>query len=444
MSPPVSTVRNDDNLPTHADVVVIGGGIAGVTTAYYLAEQGYSVAVIEKGRIAGEQSSRNWGFVRQQGRDPLEIPLIKKSMELWEQFELPPAQSVGFRRAGVIYLSRAKEVPQGWRDWVGYAARYKIDSHLLDAEETNRRAPSPLGWTAGLYTPEDGMAEPGMAVPTIAEKARSLGVTIHQNCAVLSFEMTGGKISAVVTERGRVSGGTFVCAAGAWSSRLCRSLGFTLPQLAAKASVLRTEPTPAVSDAGGISADNFSARRRLDGGYNVARPMGWTYEIVPDTFRFMREFWPAFMQQRGSMKLRFGPAFLREMKIALSGGNASGKVYQDMRILDPKPDVAVLEEGFTNFRTAFPQLRDVKIAQRWAGMIDITPDAVPIVGRAPKIDNLMLVTGFSGHGFGLGPGAGRLAADLISGREPVVDPRPFSYERLKTASISADVSPVKM
>jgi len=444
MSPPVATVRSDDALPRHADVVIVGGGIIGVCTAYYLAEQGLSVALLEKGRIAGEQSSRNWGFVRQQGRDPLEIPLIKKSMELWEQFEQPPSQSVGFRRAGVVYLSRTAEVPQGWRDWIGYAGRYKIESYLLDAEEANRRAPSPLGWTAGLYTPEDAMAEPGMAVPSIAERARGRGVSIHQNCAVLSLETRQGKITAAVTEKGRISADKFVCAAGAWSSRLCRSLGIALPQLAAKASVMRTEPAPNLSDAGGISADKFSVRRRLDGGYNIARPMGWTYEIVPDTFRFMRAFWPAFMQQRGSMKLRVGGAFLREVKHALSQASASGAIYQDMRILDPVPDESVLDEAFESLRQTFPQMRSIGIAERWAGMIDIMPDAVPVIGAAPQFDNLILSTGFSGHGFGLGPGAARLTADIVAGGRPVVDPAPFRFERLKNTSISADVSPVKM
>ena len=83
MSPPVNPVISDDKLPARADVVVIGGGIIGCAAAYFLALRGISVALIEKGRIAGEQSSRNWGWCRQQGRDKAEIPLIKESLAIW-------------------------------------------------------------------------------------------------------------------------------------------------------------------------------------------------------------------------------------------------------------------------------------------------------------------------------------------------------------------------
>lgn len=441
MSPPVDTVRSDDALPPHADVVLIGGGIVGVCSAYYLRQEGLSVAIVEKGRIAGEQSSRNWGFVRQQGRDPSEIPLIKQSLALWEEFERPAGQSVGFRRAGIIYLTREPNVPEPWREWIAYARSNGIESHLLDAKDAQRRAPSPLQWTAGLYTPGDAQAEPALAVPAIAEAARRLGVTIHQDCAVRGIEVVGGKATGVLTEKGRIGAGTVVCAAGAWSTRLCRQIGVTLPQLAAKASVLRTEAAPVISDAGGVQAERFSIRRRIDGGYNVARTMGWTYEIVPDTFRFMRAFWPAFMQQRTSMKLRFGTAFMRECAAMMRVGAETGSVYERTRILDPDPDMTTLREGLASLHQAFPQLKDVPVAQAWAGMIDILPDAVPVISYVPQIRHLVLSTGFSGHGFGIGPGAGRLTADLVLGRTPIVDPHPFHYDRLGKTRISADVAP---
>jgi len=441
MSPPLAAVRDDDTPPANADVVIIGGGIIGICTAYFLREEGLSIAVVEKGRVAGEQSSRNWGFVRQQGRDPSEIPLIKQSLALWEQFERPPQQSVGFRRAGIIYLTREPEVPEAWRDWMAYAGRHGIESFLLDAAEAQSRAPSPMAWTAGLYTPDDAQAEPALAVPAIAEAARRKGVTIHQQCAVRSIEIERGRAVAVVTEKGRIDAGVVICAAGAWSSRLCRSIGITLPQLAARATVLRTEAAPNVSDAGGIVAEKFSIRRRVDGGYNVARTMGWTYEIVPDTFRFMRAFWPAFLQQKGNMKLRFGRKFFREFTAAWRADARKSSVYEQDRILDPAPDMRVLDEAMTSLRAAFPQLKDVAVAEAWAGMIDIMPDAVPVIGPVPEIGNLMLATGFSGHGFGIGPGAGRLTADLVSGREPIVDPKPFRFDRLGKTIISADVAP---
>src|SRR6267142_1079728 len=105
MAPRVDPVRSDDVLPGRADVVIIGGGIIGTSTALFLAQKGIRVALCEKGHIAGEQSSRNWGWCRKMGRDPRELPLIIESMRRWEEMNRITAAETGFRRAGIIYLA---------------------------------------------------------------------------------------------------------------------------------------------------------------------------------------------------------------------------------------------------------------------------------------------------------------------------------------------------
>jgi glycine/D-amino acid oxidase-like deaminating enzyme len=105
MSPPVEIVPSDALLPPTADVVIIGGGIIGASAAYALARKGYSVALLEKGMIAGEQSSRNWGWCRQQNRDPREIPLIKRSLEMWGTLDREVGADLGFRRTGLVYVT---------------------------------------------------------------------------------------------------------------------------------------------------------------------------------------------------------------------------------------------------------------------------------------------------------------------------------------------------
>ncbi len=203
--------------------------------------KGISVALIEKGRIAGEQSSRNWGFVRQQGRDKAEIPLIKESLAIWGRLQEEIGADVGFRRTGVTYLTDDPSALPGWETWMEHAREYQIQSRMLSAAEAQAITPgSSRKWIAGLQTPSDGRAEPAQAAPAIAEAARRLGAIIHQNCAARGVETSGGKVSAVITEHGPIRTKAVLCAAGAWASMFCRRHGIDLPQLTGRASVLAT------------------------------------------------------------------------------------------------------------------------------------------------------------------------------------------------------------
>src|SRR6478609_8490400 len=132
MSQPLRLVETSPNLPARADVVVIGGGIIGVFTAYYLAQRGLSVAVVEKGTIGAEQSSRNWGWCRQQNRDARELPIATKSLDLWEQFA-ESGEDTGFRRCGLMYLSNDEEELARWARWCDFARTAGVTTHMLDA-----------------------------------------------------------------------------------------------------------------------------------------------------------------------------------------------------------------------------------------------------------------------------------------------------------------------
>jgi glycine/D-amino acid oxidase-like deaminating enzyme len=203
-----------------------------------------------------------------------------------------------------------------------------------------------------------------------------------------------------------------------------------LPQLSVRASVLRTEPAAHVTDSP-VSTPGFGLRRRLDGGYTLGFRGHAVFELTPDAFRYMRAFWPAYMRERGSIEVTwstaaFIQAWLRPRRWALDQISP----FERMRVLDPVPDRAVLDKALANLKAAFPALRNVKVAERWAGMIDTTPDAIPVISPVASLPGFYLATGFSGHGFGIAPAAARLAADLITGDPPLVDPSPFRYARL--------------
>jgi glycine/D-amino acid oxidase-like deaminating enzyme len=430
MPPPIDRVQGDPNVPPKTGVVVIGGGIIGVCTAFFLARKRVQVVLCEKGEIAGEQSSRNWGWCRKMGRDPRELPLAIEALRLWPELDSLVGAETGFRRSGIAYLCRTEDEirrRESWLELVGKPNR--LDTRMLTRGQTVRVLPGLSGaWLGALYTASDGRAEPAHAAPAIAEAARKLGAVILTNCAVRGVETTGGAIAGVITERGAIACDQVVLAGGVWSRLFCRPLRLRLPQLKVLSSVMRTEPLvggPAVS-AGGFG---FGMRKHLDGSYTVANWSSNVVDIVPDTFRFMRDFLPARRMRGKDLKLRFGARFFTELvqpgRWPLDGASP----FEAVRTLDPPPHQPILDQARQAVTQAFPMFHTMKIAQSWGGMIDVTPDAVPVISPVDGFPGFFIATGFSGHGFGIAPAAGRLMAELITGERPVVDPSPFRYSR---------------
>jgi len=428
MGPPVDPVPAGDLQPKSADVVIVGGGIIGVSAALFLARKGISVVVCEKGHVAGEQSSRNWGWCRRMGRDPRELPLIVEAMKIWGGIEELVGEDVGFRRTGILYLCQDESDVEHHSDWLKSAGDYGLDTRMIEGRALADLMPgAQKTFRAALHTPSDGRAEPQKAAPAIARAAQRAGARILLRCAVREIETEGGRVSGVVTENGPIRAGTVVVAAGAWSSTLCRSLGIRLPQLAVRSSVMRTGPVEGGPD-GAAWTEGFAYRKRLDGGYTIANGMISYHHVSPDSFRYFADFLPILSREWRSIGLRFGDILGGPFGLSpkLEG---EGSVYERNRTLDPAPAVAPLERARANMEKVFPALKGVPTLQRWAGFIDATPDAVPVISPVNSLPGLVIATGFSGHGFGIGPAAGRLAADLVTGKTPLVDPTAFRYER---------------
>src|SRR5438132_12420702 len=141
MAPRVDTVRSDDVLPVRADVVIIGGGIIGTSTALFLAQKGIRVVLCEKGHIAGEQSSRNWGWCRKMGRDPRELPLIIESIRLWQGMNQMVEAETGFRQSGIAYLCETGEELAVQEQWLDHARPYQLDTRIIGGAEVARIMP---------------------------------------------------------------------------------------------------------------------------------------------------------------------------------------------------------------------------------------------------------------------------------------------------------------
>ena len=232
----------------------------------------------------------------------------------------------------------------------------------------------------------------------------------------------------MVTEKGRIACDSVVLAGGAWSRLFCGNAGIDLPQLKVLGSVFRTAPLdggPEVTASGSV----FAFRKRLDGGYTIARRNANIADITPDSFRLLLQYLPTLKQNYGEIRMRFGRRFLEEWRTQRHWSLDETTPFEAVRVLDPAPRQATLEEARSVLSRCFPAFARMQVAESWGGLIDVTPDAVPVIGEVPAMPGFFLATGFSGHGFGIGPGAGRLTADLVAGDTPVVDPAPFRFSR---------------
>ncbi len=434
MAPRVDPVPSDEALPARAGVVIVGGGIIGASTALFLARKGIPAVLCEKGHIAGEQSSRNWGWCRKMARDPRELPLIIESLKLWQGMNAMVEAETGFRQPGIAYLCATQKEMDAHEQWLEHARPYQLDTRLINGEEVARLMPGlAQRWAGALHTASDGRAEPQKAAPAIAEAARRHGATIMTGCAVRGIETSGGRVAAAVTERGRVACDAVVLAGGAWSRLFCGNLGLFLPQLKVLGSVMRTEKLEGGPECS-ASGDGFGYRKRIDGGYTVSSLRSNIVEIVPDSLRLARDFLPVARIKRRDLQFRLGQRFLDEWRQKRHWALDPPSPFERVRVLDPAPSRAMLDEAQANIAAHFPVFKNAKIAERWAGLIDVTPDAVPVISPVRTLPGFFVATGFSGHGFGIGPAAGRLMADLVAGDAPLVDPAPFRFERFTDGS----------
>jgi glycine/D-amino acid oxidase-like deaminating enzyme len=178
-----------------------------------------------------------------------------------------------------------------------------------------------------------------------------------------------------------------------------------------------------------VGGGRLAIRKRLDGGYTMAQRNSSISDITPDSFRQLLTFLPALASGWRELRLRVGRAFLDEWRTKRHWRMDETTPFEQMRVLDPKPSARVLAQARAVATAAFPGFAAMEVAQSWGGLMDVTPDAVPVISDVATLPGLFLATGFSGHGFGIGPGAGRLMADLVMGRAPVVDPAVFRFAR---------------
>jgi len=364
-----------NTLPATADVVIIGGGVMGTSTAYHLALKGCKdVLLLEREPFLGTQATgRCAGGIRYQFSTEINVRLSQLSLPMLDRFEEELEQPIDRRRLGYLFLLTTQESIANFRKIVDMQHRLGVATEWLTPEEIARRVPvlNLEGVLAGTNNADDGLADPNSVVQGYASGARRLGAKLMTEVSVTDIQVTGGQITGVVTDQGAIATPVVVNAAGPWLGQVGEMAGVDIPVVPLRRQIVVTGPMP---------------------------------DLPPD-FPFVIEF---------ERSLYFHP----EGEGLLTGmSNPNEEIGFDQSV-DRDWEWVHLEAAVERL----PMLEDAGLANRWAGLYEVSPDAHPILGRIPQVKGLYCVGGFSGHGFMHGPICGLLLAEeILDGRAQALD-----------------------
>ena len=425
--------QGDAALPSSADVVIVGGGIVGACAALYLAEKGVKVLLCEKGAIAGEASGRAQGQVSSAGLDPAKQDLIALSKSLWAGMNEAVGGETGYRRNALIVPFEHEQEGSDWEGWLKAASAKAPEARLLSSKEANGMLPATTKWAGAFYDPSDGGIEPTLATPAIAEGARRRGAAISVNCAVRGFSTSGGRISEVITERGRVKTSTVIVAGGCWSSKFLERFGIRFPTANMFSSLarVRLEHSPD-SFPGNFEVPAAIARRHIDGTYSFGATSG-RIPVTPQLISNLWAFRKVIMDPPWDVHPHLGEYFFSELASGGNWGMDEISPFEKVRILQPSINTPLLDTVISNMRAAFPAIGKISTVEQWGGALTVTPDNVPVISAVPGHDGLFMAAGFT-YGITMGPAAGKLIAELVSNEKPSIDLNFYRYSRFTDGS----------
>lgn len=420
---------NQRAMPAQADAVIIGAGIQGCAAAYYLAKRGAKVIVLEKARIAGQQSSRAWGFVRAMDRDPAETPLMLACLKLWQGLEAELDADLEWRQEGNLFL--AADEAELARFEIGSARDrvFGVDTKVITPKEVFSLIPGLVdAGPGGLWGPKEGQAEPRKVSAAFARKATELGALFFEGCGAVGIDRQAGAVTAVVSEVGTIRSKVVILAAGASSFRVMRGLGLFLPQQLARFTCSRTNSLPKLSNIA-FYGHHIGFRQRPDGSLNLAEELQVDVDLTFDRLRALKWFLPSLWENRHATSFRLNDVTARDLLHRLPWRPEAQQPWIHDRDPSIAPNMKRVRNAVAQLGKLFPAAIGVQAVESWAGNVDLMPDGIPVLGPVAEIPGLILATGLTGHGFGMGPIVGKLMSEIALDGKPSLDLHAFRFSR---------------
>ena len=366
-------------------MIIIGGGISGTAAAWELVREGHSVLLLEARTLAAMASGWTLGGVRQSGRDPAELPLARAAVGIWAKLSAVLGADVGYRQRGNLRLARSDAEAEVIRKLVAQQSARDLELHFLDGSaEIHAIAPAVSDRiVAASYCPSDGHADPVAAVNAFAGAARRHGAVIREGVRVAGLILQGDQVVGVETAEGPIHASCVVVAAGVHTPDLLAPFGLPLPLNLREVSVLQTVPLPPLLDqVFGVANADCAGRQEIGGRLRITTGIGPWDRLL------------------------------------------AGWTPEDLH-----PRIADVTNLVERIAAILPAFREARLARVWGGLIDLTPDGLPVLDAPAQMPGLVIAAGFSGHGFCLGPVTGQIVADLATGRENRHPIAPFRLAR---------------
>jgi sarcosine oxidase subunit beta len=383
-------------LPKTAEVVIIGGGVMGVSTAYHLASKGCSdVLLLERNRFFGEEATgRCAGGIRYQFSNEIDVRLSQHSIPMLERFADELEQEIDLRHCGYLFLLSQEDDVKVFRENVALQCSLGVETEWLSPEEAAQRAypVDTRGMLAATFNAREGLADPSGVVQGYVRGARRLGVRLVNEVEATGIDTAGSRVRGVRTNRGTVSAGAAVNAAGPWAAQVGAMAGVDIPVRPVRRQIAVTTAIPG----------------------------------LPDDFPMVIDFAQSLY-------------FHREGQGVLTGmSNPQEKEGFDQSV-DGGWELTHLEAAVARF----PLLENAGVLNRWAGLYEVSPDSLAILGRVPQVEGFYCINGFSGHGFMHGPICGLLLAEeILEGRATTVDIAPLHIDRFLRKGTAAEYAVV--
>jgi sarcosine oxidase subunit beta len=367
------------------EVVIIGAGISGAATAWHLARAGARVTLLDRYGPAAMASGWTLAGVRQSGRHPAELPLAKAAVAMWQTLGEELDADTFYRRGGNLRLARVPdEIPVIERLIKEQSAAGLEITALHGTPDIREIAPAIADDVImASFCPSDGHADPKATVLAFVRAAERAGAVTRFGERALTIETLGGKVAGVRTDKGFIPADRVVLAAGIFGNELLNPLGLAVPIDVQIVTVVQsTVMAPLLDQVIGVANADVAGRQEANGRFRVT-----------------------------------------------SGAEPWHNEMEDGPTPTVRPTAASVAGTVEKFARVVPAFGGARIEAIWAGLLDMTPDALPVIEASPDIEGLVIAMGFSGHGFCLGPVTGRILADLVQGRAPDLPLAPFTLAR---------------